>query len=214
MDEETAIINSNTRNEKIRNFFVNNKKTLLTFFVIIIAILFGYFAFEEHKENKKLEISDQYNSAVTKFSEENKERTENLLVDLVYKNDPTYSPLSLYFIIDNKLITDKSKINDLFDNIIDEVSLDKEIKNLIIYKKALYNADSSEENELLEILKPITNSDSIWKAQALYLLAEYFYSKEEKQKSKEFFNQLILLENANQDLKAEAQKRLNRDLSE
>ena len=214
MDEETAIINSNTRNEKIRNFFVNNKKTLLTFIVIIIAILFGYFAFEEYKENKKVEISDQYNSAVTKFSEENKERTENLLVDLVYKNDPTYSPLSLYFIIDNKLITDKSKINDLFDNIIDEVSLDKEIKNLIIYKKALYNADSSQENELLEILKPITSSDSIWKAQALYLLAEYFYSKEEKQKSKEFFNQLILLENANQDLKTEAQKRLNRDLSE
>jgi predicted negative regulator of RcsB-dependent stress response len=214
MDEETAIINSNTRNEKIRNFFVNNKKTVLTFVVIIIAILFGYFAYEEYKENKKLEISDQYNSAVTKYSEENKKRTENLLTDLVYKNDPTYSPLSLYFIIDNKLITDKSKINDLFDNIIDEVSLDKEIKNLIIYKKALYNADSSEENELLDILKPITNSDSIWKAQALYLLAEYFYSKEEKQKSKEFFNQLVLLENANQDLKTEAQKRLNRDLSD
>ena len=214
MDEETAIINSNTRNEKIRNFFVNNKKTLLTFVVIIIAILFGYFAYEEYKENKKLEISDQYNSAVTKYSEENKKKTENLLTDLVYKNDPTYSPLSLYFIIDNKLITDKSKINDLFDNIIDEISLDKEIKNLIIYKKALYNADSSEENELLDILKPITNSDSIWKAQALYLLAEYFYSKEEKQKSKEFFNQLVLLENANQDLKTEAQKRLNRDLSD
>ena len=214
MDEETAIINSNTRNEKIRNFFVNNKKTLLTFVVIIIAILFGYFAYEEYKENKKLEISDQYNSAVTKYSEENKKRTENLLTDLVYKNDPTYSPLSLYFIIDNKLITDKSKINDLFDNIIDEVSLDKEIKNLIIYKKALYNADSSEENELLDILKPITNSDSIWKAQALYLLAEYFYSKEEKQKSKEFFNQILLLDNVNQNLKIEAQKRLNRDLSE
>ena len=214
MDEDTAIINSNTRNEKIKNFIVNNKKILLTFVVFIIAILLGNFAYEEYKENKKIEISDQYNSAVTKYSEKNKERTENLLVDLVYKNDPTYSPLSLYFIIDNKLITDKSKINDLFDNIIDEVSLDKEIKNLIIYKKALYNADSSEENELLEILKPITNSDSIWKDQALYLLAEYFYSKEEKQKSKEFFNQLILLENANQDLKTEAQKRLNRDLSE
>ena len=214
MDEETAIINSNTRNEKIRNFFVNNKKTLLTFFVIIIAILFGYFAFEEYKENKKLEISDQYNSAVTKYSEENKEIIKNSLVDLVFKNDPTYSPLSLYFIIDNKLITGKSKINDLFDNIIEEVSLDKEIKNLIIYKKALYNADSSEENELLEILKPITNSESIWKAQALYLIAEYFYSKDEKQKSKEFFNQIILIDNANQYLKTEAQKRLNRDLSE
>src|SRR6056300_1651888 len=162
MDEETAIINSNTRNEKIRNFFVNNKKSLLISVIIIIGILIGYFAYAEYKESKKIEISNQYNSAVTEYSEENKER----------------------------------------------------IKNLIIYKKALYNADSSEENQLLEILKPITNSDSIWKAQALYLIAEYFYSKDEKQKSKEFFNQILLIENANQDLKTEAQKRLNRDLSE
>jgi predicted negative regulator of RcsB-dependent stress response len=214
MDEETAIINSNTRNEKIKNFFVNNKKILLTSVIIIIGILFGYFAYVEYKENKKIEISNQYNSIVTGYSEENKERTENLLVDLVYKNDPTYSPLSLYFIIDNKLITDKLRINDLFNNIINEVSLDKEIKNLIIYKKALYNADTSEENELLEILKPITSTESVWKAQALYLIAEYFYSKGEKQKSKEFFNQILLIENANQDIKSEAQKRLNRDLSE
>jgi len=214
MDEETAIINSNTRNEKIKNFFVNNKKILLTSVIIIIGILFGYFAYVEYKENKKIEISNQYNSIVTGYSEENKERTENLLVDLVYKNDPTYSPLSLYFIIDNKLITDKLRINDLFNNIINEVSLDKEIKNLIIYKKALYNADTSEENELLEILKPITSTESVWKAQALYLIAEYFYSKGEKQKSKEFFNQILLIENANQDIKLEAQKRLNRDLSE
>ena len=214
MDEETAIINSNTRNEKIKNFFVNNKKILLTSVIIIIGILFGYFAYVEYKENKKIEISNQYNSIVTEYSEENKERTENLLVDLVYKNDPTYSPLSLYFIIDNKLITDKLRINDLFNNIINEVSLDKEIKNLIIYKKALYNADTSEENELLEILKPITSTESVWKAQALYLIAEYFYSKGEKQKSKEFFNQILLIENANQDIKSESQKRLNRDLSE
>ena len=214
MDEETAIINSNTRNEKIKNFIVNNKKILLTFVVFIIAILLGNFAYEEYKENKKIEISNQYNSAVTEYSEENKERIKNLLVDLVFKNDATYSPLSLYFIIDNKLITEKLKINDLFDNIIKEASLDNEIKNLIIYKKALYNADSSEENELLEILKPITNSDSIWKSQALYLLAEYFYSKDEKQKSKEFFNQILQLENSNSDIVTEAQKRLNRDLSD
>ena len=57
MDEETAIINSNTRNEKIRNFFVNNKKSLLIFFIIIVGILIGYFAYAEYKENKKIEIS-------------------------------------------------------------------------------------------------------------------------------------------------------------
>ncbi len=45
-------------------------------------------------------------------------------------------------------------------------------------------------------------------------MAEFFYSKDEKQKSKEFFNQIIILENANEDLIMKAQKRLNRDLSE
>ena len=85
---------------------------------------------------------------------------------------------------------------------------------MIIYKKALFNADESQENELLEILKPILNSESVWKSQALYLIGEYFYAKEEKQKSKEFFEQILLLENVSQDLKIEAQKRLNRDLSE
>jgi hypothetical protein len=45
-------------------------------------------------------------------------------------------------------------------------------------------------------------------------MAEYFYSKDQKQKSKEFFNQIISLENSNSDIKLQAQKRLNRDLSE
>tara|TARA_A100001035_G_C27774496_1_gene498215 strand:+ start:389 stop:1033 length:645 start_codon:yes stop_codon:yes gene_type:complete len=214
MDEETAIVDSNTRNEKIRSFFVNNRKLILITLIVLISCLISYFAFKEYRENQRLEISDLYNSIVTEYNEENKEKTKKLLIDLINKNDPTYSPLSLYFIIDNKLITERAQINILFDEIIKDTSLDKEIKNLIIYKKGLYNANDSQENELLEILKPIISSESIWKAQALYLMAEYFYSKDEKQKSKEFFNQILSLKNVNQDIKSEAQKRLNRDLSE
>jgi hypothetical protein len=45
-------------------------------------------------------------------------------------------------------------------------------------------------------------------------MAEYFYSKNQNQKSKEFFNQIISLENANAGIKLQAEKRLNRDLSE
>ena len=201
MDEETAIINSNTRNEKIRNFFTNNRKLLISITLFILVLLISYFALAEYREKQKLKISDQYNSIVTGYSQDNKENVKSSLIELIYKNDSTYSPLSLYFIIDNQLITEKSKINSLFDSIIEETSLEKEIKYLIIYKKALYNADSSQENELLDILKPITNSDSIWKPQAFYLIAEYFYSKNEKQKSKEFFNQILLLDKVDQILK-------------
>ena len=214
MDEDIAIIDGNTRNEKIKKFFINYKKLLISILTLVFTLLISYFIFEEFNEKKKLKISDQYNQIVTEHSKDNKQITSNALVELVNKKDPTYSPLSLYFVIDNQLITEKSKVNKLFDIVIEDVSLQKEIKNLIIYKKALFNADDIGENELLKILNPIINSESVWKSHALYLIAEYFFHKGEKQKSIEFFNQIISLENANQELKIESQKRLNRDLSE
>ena len=166
------------------------------------------------KKKKKIIISDRYNLLITKYSKNNVDITKEGLVEIINDNDTTYSPLSLYFIIDNQLITDNSEINKLFDIIIEDTPLTKEVRNLLILKKAFYNSDYSEENELLEILKPVINSKSVWKSHALYLMAEYFYAKNEKQKSKEFFKQIISLENTNQDLKLEAQKRLTRDLSE
>ena len=214
MDEDIAIINKNTRNERIKNFILKNKKSLISFIVVIIMSFVIFFAYDGYNNKKKIEISDQYNSLIVEYSEEKKELIKKGLVEIINKKDPTYSPLSLYFIIDNSLITEQSKANRLFDIVINEISLDKEIKNLIIYKKALFNADNSSENQLIKILNPIINSDSIWKSHALYLMAEYFYSKNERQKSIEFFNQIISLENPNPDIRLQAEKRLNRDLSE
>ena len=214
MDEDTAIINRNTTNQKIKNFLKNNKKLLIYTLSLLVILLISYFTYEEIKERKKIKNSNQYNSIITEAKEDNKEITIQALVKLINSKDSTYSPLSLYYIIDNQMISEKSKINDLFDIVIDDTPLQNEIKNLIIYKKALYNADKSTEIELLKILKPVVNSNSVWKSHALYLMAEYFYSKNEKQKAKEFFNKIISLENGNQDLQLESQKRLNRDLSE
>ena len=214
MDEDISIINTNTRNEKIKNFLIQNKKKIIAGLVVITILLISYFAFGEYQDRKKIKISNTFNLITINYSESNKEKTAKDLIQLVNEKNSTYSPLSLYFIIDNGLIKEKKTINELFDIIIDETSLDKEIKNLNIYKKALYNANDSNENDLLNILNPLIKSESVWKSHALYLMAEFFYSKNEKQKSKEFFNQILNLENANQEIQLEAQKRLNRDLSE
>tara|TARA_B110000444_G_C18393067_1_gene390202 strand:+ start:134 stop:574 length:441 start_codon:yes stop_codon:yes gene_type:complete len=143
-----------------------------------------------------------------------KKKTIDKLTKLINEKDSTYSPLALYFLIDNDLIENKDKINILFNELIDKTTLEKEIKNLIIYKKALFNSDISSENELLQTLNPIINSESIWKSHALYLIAEFFYSKNEKEKSKEFFKKILTLKNSNNDIKTQSQKRINRDLSE
>ena len=214
MEEDISIINSNTRNEKVRNFFINNKNKIISIIVVLIIGLVGAYSFDSYETNKKKEISNKFNATTLAYSENIKDLTVQKLVEIINEQDPTYSTLSLYFIIDNKLISNQSEINSYFDILIEKTSLDKEIKNLVIYKKALFNADQAQESELLDIVKPLINSVSVWKSHALYLMAEYFYSKEQKQKSKEFFNQIMILENSNADIRAQAQKRLNRDLSD
>ena len=214
MEEDISIINSNTRNEKIRNFFINNKNKIILTVIVLIIILIGAYGFDNYKTNKKKEISNKFNSTTLTYSENTKDLTVQKLVEIINEQDPTYSPLSLYFIIDNKLVSNQNEINGYFDILIEKTSLDKEMRNLVIYKKALINADQAQESDLLNILNPLINSESVWKSHALYLMAEYFYSKDQKQKSKEFFNQIISLENSNSDIKLQAEKRLNRDLSE
>jgi len=214
MDEDIAIISTKTRNEKIINFFVNNKKKLIIAISLIILMIFGYIIYQEFNKNKKIRIANKYNSATINYISGDKTNIETELIDIINEKDKTYSTLALYFLIDNNIVSNNEKINELFDVIINDISLEKEIKNLVIYKKALFNSDFESENTLIKILNPVINSDSIWKSHAFYLMAEYFYFKNEKQKSKEFFDQIIILENGNQDIKLEAQKRLNRDFSD
>ena len=211
MDEDIEIINTNTRNEKIKNFFIINKKKIIIFTSFFILIAIFYFLFLEIKERNKIELAEKYNKIKIEHTINSKEDTKNKLIEIIYENDTTYSPLALYFIIDNEILNENNEINKLFDQIINKTKLDKEIKNLIIYKKALFNSDFTSENELLNILNPVINSESIWTSHALYLLAEYFYSKNEKEKSKEFFNKIVGMSNSNQKIKVESQKRLNRD---
>tara|TARA_Y100000992_G_scaffold255663_1_gene188899 strand:- start:100 stop:744 length:645 start_codon:yes stop_codon:yes gene_type:complete len=214
MDEDTSIIDNRTRNERIKNFIINNKKKLISLIIAFIILIISFYSYQIYLDKKREDISNRYNSAVIEYEAANKSNIIPILKNIINDKDATYSPLALYFIIDNNLINDKNEINRFFDILIDKTSLDIEIKNLIIYKKALFNADQINEIELLNILNPLLNSDSVWKSHALYLVAEFFYSKGEKQKSKDFFEKIVSTENSNTDILTSAKRRLNRDLSD
>ena len=213
-EQEIEIISSNTRKEKIKNFFINYKKLIIIFIIVIILVLFGYFSYEEYQNRNKEKLAERYNLVVTKFEKNQKENLKIELEEIINAKDKTYSPLAFYFLLDNQMIAANEEINSYFDILIDELNLEDEIKNLIIYKKGLFNADFVNENQLLDILNPIIKSESVWNSHALYLMAEYYFAKNEKQKSKEFFNQIVSLENSNSKIKLEAQKRLRADFSE
>ena len=214
MDEEIEIINTNTRIEKLKNFLITKRKKIISSLILIILILISFFGYQEYNLRNKEKLANKFNNIVINFDAGQKQNINTSLIEIINLKDKTYSPLAFFFLLDNDLISSNEEINNYFDLIINDISLDKEIKNLTIYKKGLFNSDFVLENELLEILNPIIKSESMWKPQALYLMAEYYLSKNQKQKSKEFFNQIVDLDDISPKVKLEAQKRLRSDFSE
>ena len=214
MDEEIEIINTNTRIEKLKNFLISKRKQLIISLILIILILITFFGYQEFKSSSKEKLANKFNSIVTNFEAGKKENITNNLIEIINTKDKTYSPLAFFFLLDNDLITSSDEINSYFDLLINEISLDTEIKNLTIYKKGLFNSEFVDENQLLDILNPVIKSESIWKPQAMYLMAEFYLAKNQKQKSKDFFDQVINIENVSPKIKLEVQRRLRSEFGE
>ena len=213
MSEDIEIINQNTRIEKIKIFFTDNYKKLIGLLVTILLILFSYFGYQEYKKRAKLGIAETYNQITLKDITIENTNDIKQLVKIIKEKDPIYSALSLYFIIENNLVNDQKKINNFFDLVIKSQE-EKEIKNLIIYKKAMYNADIILENELLDMLNPILKSESVWKSHALLLMADFFEHSNNLIKSKDFLEEIVNSELANNEIRIEAERRLKRKFGE
>lgn len=214
MDEEIEIINTNTRVEKFKNFLISNRKQLITLLLIIVLLLISFFGYQEFNKRSKEKLANKFNQIVTNFENGKKQNINNSLIEVIRTKDKTYSPLAFFFLLDNDLISSNQEINSYFDFLINEISLDKEIKNLTIYKKGLFNSDFVDENQLLDILNPVIKSESIWKPQAMYLMAEFYLAKNQKQKSKDFFEQVMIIENVSPKIKLEVQRRLRSEFGE
>ena len=209
-DQEIEIINSSTRRDKILNILKNNFKILITLLFLSVIILLSIFFYKDLKNKNKIEISEKFNKSIMNFDQINK----NNLVEIILEKDKTYSPLALYYIIENNLIDSNEEINKYFDIIINDLDLEKNIKLLNIYKKAIFNSNFENEENMIKLINPLITDANPWKSHALYLMAEYYYSKNQKIKAKEFYNNIIILNSSNANLKLEAQKRLQRDLSD
>ena len=214
MDEEIEIINSITRKEKFFIFLKSNKKKILSILIFLILIIIIFFSYKEYKKNQEIIFSETYNLAVIQYNDRKIEQSISNLKKLIEKKHKTYSVLAFYFLLDNNIITSKNEINSYFDLIIKKIDLEKEMKNLVIYKKALFNAEFADENQLIKILNPLFNSNSVWNSHGQLLLAQYFLAKSEKQKAKEFLEKIINSDNSNINIKNDARKILLAEFSE
>tara|TARA_B100000029_G_C17374991_1_gene887576 strand:- start:193 stop:840 length:648 start_codon:yes stop_codon:yes gene_type:complete len=184
-----------TKKTKLRQIYESNKILIYSIVVVFVISTIFFTYYFENKEKQKILLSDSYIQAKVHLEKGEKTKAVNILKNVIYKNDSTYSTLSLFLIINQNLISEKEEISNLFNHLLEENKFDKEIKNLLIFKKAVFESNYVEEAELLKALKPILNSESVWKSHALMLLGDYFSYKNEYLKAKEFYTQILSIKN-------------------
>ena len=197
-----------TKKSKLNKFYESNK-ILIFSFIFILIILFGSFSFYlESKEKKKILLSENYLQAKIYLESGDRNKAISTLKEVIFANDPTYSTLCLFLIMNQNLITDYKELSDLFDHLLTNNKFSKEVRNLLIYKKALFNSDFFNESELLESIRPLLDTETLWKPHALLLLGDYFVSKREYIKAIEFYQEIFTINNLHQDLYNHARSQL------
>ena len=198
-----------TKKSKLKRFYESNK-ILIYSSILIVIIFFGSFNFYlTKKEKKKILLSENYVQAKIYLENGNKSEAINILKNVIFANDPAYSTLCLFLILNENLITDYKELSVLFDHLLSSNKFEREIKNLLIYKKALLNSNFEIESKLLEGIKPLLNTETLWKPHALLLLGDYFLSKQEYLKAKEFYTQILTINNLQKDLYNQARSQLS-----
>jgi len=183
------ILNNNFQ-YKIKFFLNKNLKSLIILSICLILILFGYFFYKDLQEKKGIELSEAYTQASVQFNKKETQDAKKLLKDIINKKHKFYSPMALYFLIDNNLETDSKIIINAFDKILLINSMDQENLNLIKIKKAIFLFKLGNEEAMLTTLNPIVNSDSAWRKMAIELISDYFISKNQTVKASEYIQLL------------------------
>jgi len=107
------------------------------------------------------------------------------------------------------LIEDKDELALLYDYLLTNIKIDKELKNLLIYKNALFSSNFQSESILLDFVYPLINSDSLWKPHALIMLGDYFMSKGESVKAIEFYQKILSINDLHKDFYLKAKSQLD-----
>jgi predicted negative regulator of RcsB-dependent stress response len=197
-----------TKKSKLKKFYEVNKILIFSVILILIIAIASVIFYSETKEKKKILLSDNYLAAKVYLENGDRNKVKKILKTIIFANDSTYSTLSLFLILNENLIVDQGELSNLFDHVLENNKFEKEVKNLIIFKKALFQSNFVSELELLDAVKPLINTETVWKPHALLLLGDYFASKKEYLKAKEFYVQILSLKNLHKELYNHARSQL------
>ena len=197
-----------TKKSKIKKFYESNKIFIFSTILVLIIAIASVSFYSEFKEKKKTLLADNYIEAKVYLENGDKIIAKDILKTIIFANNSTYSTLSLFLILNENLIVDREELLRLFNHVLENNKFEKEVQNLIIFKKALFQSNFVSELELLETAKPLINNETLWKPHALLLLGNYFVSKKEYLKAKEFYTQILSLRGLHKELYEQASSQL------
>ena len=191
-----------TKKSKLKEFYESNKILIYSLLFVLIVIFSSYTYYQIIKEKKKIQLSENYIQAKIYINNKKEKEAIETLKNIIFSNDPTYSTLSFFMLLNGNLITDTDEISKLFDHLLENNKFDKEIRNLLLYKKALYKSNFSDESKLLIETKELLEDsiDSVWRAHTILLLGDFYFSKKEYTKAKNFYSQILLIKNLEPEL--------------
>ena len=198
-----------TKKSKLKKFYESNKILIFSFILILVTSFASFVYYLKSIEKDKILLSENYVKAKIYLANGDKNEAKNILKEVIFANDSTYSPLCFFLILNQNLIDDHKELSTLFDHILENNNFEKEVRNLLIYKKALFNSNFITESELLEDIKPLLNNETLWKPHALLLLGDYFAHNNEYIKAKEFYTQILSINNLQKDLYDQARLQLS-----
>ena len=179
--------NLDVKKNKFKSFFLTNQKRIFLLISAVIIIFFGFFAYNYYKDVQNTKVSDKFNSVLVKISKNEKIQIQDQLIEIIKEKNKFYSPMALNLIIEKNIEIKDEEIINLFNIVLTISDLDKSDKDLFKIKKALFlSKENKNEEEILKLLKPIINSESVWRVKALTLLEKYYITNNEKKKAKEF----------------------------
>ena len=198
-----------TKKSKLREFYESNKILIYSSILTLIIIFASYSYYQVNKERKKILLSENYIQAKIYLESGNKTEALEILKKVIFSNDPTYSTLSFFMILNENLVNDNNEVSRLFDYLLENNKFDKEIRNLLLYKKALHKSNYVDELKLLAETKPLLNNEeSVWRAHVLLLLGDFYFSRKEYIKAKDFYIQTLSIKNLHPDFYIQANSRL------
>jgi len=166
---ENEIIDKKDLIEKSVDILRKKKKLLFSILFIVIAILSVIIFLNYYQNNQNEKISEQYIKAGIHLSSKDNEKSELIYKEIIFSKNKFYSILALNNIIENNLEENSDEILKLFE-IIENINITTEQKNLVKLKKALYFKKISRDAEGNELLEEIIADNSIWKEAAMEIL--------------------------------------------